>query len=47
MTIREAYRILRDHQKWRLDQSDVATDPKKLTEAIEVILGYVEAGISE
>jgi hypothetical protein len=47
MTIREAYRTLREHQKWRLDQSDVATDPKKLTEAIEVILNYVEMGVGE
>lgn len=47
MTLREAYRVLKAHQEWRKDRSDVATDPKRLSEAIEIILKYVEAGISE
>lgn len=47
MKIREAYRILSDHQEWRKDRSDVATDPRKLSGAIDLILRYVEAGISE
>jgi hypothetical protein len=47
MTLREAYRVLYAHQEWRKDRSDVATDPKKLSEAIEVILRYVEMGIGE
>ena len=47
MSIREAYKVLREHQEWRKDRSDVATDPKKLSEAIDVVLRYVEAGISE
>jgi hypothetical protein len=47
MSIREAYKILNDHQEWRKGRSDVATDPKKLSESIDVVLKYVEAGISE
>lgn len=47
MTIREAYRILASHQEWRLGKAAVGPIASRLTEAIDVVLKYVEAGISE
>ena len=39
MTIEQAVKILSDHQKWRLgDDTIEATNPKDLTEAINIIL---------
>ncbi len=38
MTIPEAIKVLEDHQKWRLGADTEQTDPKKLTEAIEIAI---------
>ena len=43
MTIEQAVKILSDHQKWRLgDDTIEATNPKDLTEAINIILKKFE-----
>ena len=42
MNIEEAIKVLESHQAWRLGDDDVQmTDPKKLTEAIDVILFHL------
>jgi hypothetical protein len=42
MSIEEAIKVLESHQAWRLGDDDVQmTDPKKLTEANNVILNYL------
>ncbi len=47
MTIREAYRILKAHQEWRVGETSEITNAGMLSEAIEVVLKYVEMGIGE
>lgn len=38
MTLPEAIHILKDHQNWRLGKHDNPTDPKQLTEALEIAI---------
>lgn len=38
MTLKESIDILQDHQDWRLGKHDNPTDPKQLTEAIEIAI---------
>jgi hypothetical protein len=42
MTLTKAIKILKKHQKWRLGAETKPTEPKKLTEAINVILYYYD-----
>jgi len=38
MKIEQAVEVLSQHQKWRRGEHDKATDPKKLGEAIDMVL---------
>jgi len=42
MKLSEAVEILETHQVWRLGAIDEPTDPRRLTEAIEIVLYYVK-----
>jgi hypothetical protein len=42
MTLTKAIKILKKHQKWRLGAETKPTEPKKLTEAINIILYGLE-----
>ena len=45
MTKKEALKVLKDHQKWRLGNNEVeATDPRELTHAIEIAIVYLSKG---
>ena len=48
MTRLEAIKILEDHNKWRCDNSVPsiyeATEPKKLTEAIDTVISELKYG---
>ena len=42
MTKKEALKVLKDHQKWRLGNDEVeATNSKELTRAIEIAIVYL------
>ena len=38
MTLKEAIKVLKDHNKWRLGADTEPTDCKKLTEALEIAI---------
>ena len=38
MTLLQAIEILSNHQKWRKGADTSATDPKKLTEALDIAI---------
>jgi hypothetical protein len=38
MSLKEAIKTLEDHQNWRMGGNGEPTDPKKLTEAIGMVL---------
>ena len=42
MTLLEAIEILSNHQKWRKGADTPATDPKQLTEALEIAISALE-----
>ena len=41
MTLLEAIEILSNHQKWRKGVDTPATDPKQLTEALEIAINIL------
>ena len=41
MKIEEAIEILEYHQKWRLGNEEEMLDPKKITEALDILLKEV------
>lgn len=41
MTLKQALKILKHHQKWRKGADTEMTDPKKLTEAIEIAINLL------
>lgn len=42
MTLQKAIQILKEHQEWRLGADTKPTDPKLLTEAIEIAINLLE-----
>lgn len=42
MTLHEAIKILKDHQIWRLGADAKPTEPKELTEALDVAINILE-----
>ena len=42
MNVKEALKIMEEHQKWRLGGDGHPTDPKKLTEALSVAIEYLD-----
>jgi len=38
MTLKEAIKVLEDHNIWRLGADTEPTEPKKLTEALEIAI---------
>lgn len=38
MTLQEAINIISEHQKWRLGAETPPTDPKQLTEALDIAI---------
>jgi hypothetical protein len=47
MKLNEALQILIKHQAWRLGEHDNATEPKDLTEAMNVAIEVLDKGITE
>ena len=41
MTLLEAIEILSNHQKWRKEAETPATNPKQLTEALEIAINIL------
>ena len=41
MTLLEAIEILSNHQKWRKGANTPATDPKQLTEALDIAINIL------
>ena len=42
MEIKEAIKILENHQKWRLGKNEIMCEPKKITKAIEIIINEIK-----
>jgi hypothetical protein len=42
MKLTKAIKVLKKHQKWRLGAETKPTEPKKLTEAIDIVLYGLE-----
>jgi len=42
MRLKKAIKVLKKHQKWRLGAEIKPTDPKKLTEATNMVLYAIE-----
>lgn len=42
MTLKQAIKVLERHNKWRLGAEIKATEPKELTEAIEVAINILK-----
>ena len=47
MTLPEAIKILKSHNKWRRDGEGEMTDPKALGEAIDLVVDKHESNTSE
>jgi hypothetical protein len=47
MTLQEALSILETHQKWRLGAEIKMEEPKVLSKALDVILGYFQNELSD
>lgn len=42
MKLPKAIKILKEHQEWRLGSDTKPTDPKQLTQALEVAINLLE-----
>ncbi len=42
MEIKEAIKILENHNNWRLGKTEIMCDPKKITKAIEIIINEIK-----
>ena len=42
MEIKEAIKILENHNKWRLGKTEIMFDPKKITKTIEIIINEIK-----
>lgn len=42
MKLSKAIKILKEHQEWRLGADTKPTDPKQLTQALEVAISILE-----
>jgi hypothetical protein len=43
MTLPEAMEVLKNHQIWRKGADITPTDPKQLTEALDIVIQLVES----
>jgi hypothetical protein len=48
MTLKEAIKVLSQHQKWRkVDDTQPITEPKKLTEALDIAINLLNGMVKK